>query len=77
VLLGRGENYSTMPYQFLVIPFSEEKEVFEDQAFRKLEKKGRIRNCQATFFQSQTGKSYWTVFVEYEIERKRENENLS
>lgn len=57
-----------MPYRFIVLPFDEETEEFDAEAFLRLENRYDIRHCQAAFFQTPSGRAYWTAFVE--LQRK-------
>ncbi|MEQ1744061.1 MAG: HRDC domain-containing protein [Saprospiraceae bacterium] len=53
-----------MPYRFLVLPFDEATEQFDSGEMGLLEERYDIRQCRASFFQSASGRSYWTAFVE-------------
>lgn len=53
-----------MPYRFLVLPFDEATEQFDSGEMDLLEERYDIRQCRANFFQSASGRAYWTAFVE-------------
>lgn len=57
-----------MPYRFIVLPFNEETEDFETDAFHRLEERYDIRQCRTHFFQTASGRTYWTAFVD--LQRK-------
>lgn len=48
------------------MPFDEDKGQIEDGPFQKLQERTRIKQVQASFFQSKGGQAFWTLFVEYE-----------
>lgn len=47
------------------IPFDPERELFDDEGFRKFLLNKKVKRMAPEFFQA-AGKAYWTVFVEYE-----------
>jgi superfamily II DNA helicase RecQ len=55
-----------MAYQFFVMPFDEDRGQIDDGAFQKLQERARIKQVQASFFQSKGGQAFWTLFVDYE-----------
>ena len=54
-----------MNVKIITVPFDPEREVFQDETLTTFLMNKRVFSLRPQFFQSQ-GRSYWSVFVEYE-----------
>ncbi len=53
-------------YKIITIPFNNKTELFDSEELNKFVFNKKIKNYQVQFFQN-NDKSYWTVFLEYEL----------
>lgn len=66
-------------FKIITIPFNTKTELFDAEDLNKFVFNKKVKNYQVQFFQN-NGKSYWTVFLEYDLlvePAKKENQTLN